>query len=128
MNVKHMMNIHRTIYCIASWCISNTTPTIRNKNIISLYSRRIIFTYLTTIVVGRHGNITMILISSFLFDGHDTETSRQNLSDSVIIGFPPSKTICFEKMREIFFLSNKLSVKEEKKFIYILTLEKKGII
>ena len=79
-------------------------------------------------VVGRHGNITMIRVSSFLFDGYDDETSTQNLSDYVITGVPPLKAICFETMREIFFLSKKLSVQEEKKFMSILTLEKKGMI
>ena len=84
MNAKLMMYIQSTIYCIESCSISNTSPTIRNKNIISLYSRRIILPYLTTIVVGRHGNITILRISSFLFDDHDDETSGQSLSDCVM--------------------------------------------
>ena len=100
----------------------------KNKTNIPFYSRRITFPCLTTIVVGRHGNKTMIRVSSFLFDGHDDEVSRQKLSGCVIIGLPSPKDICFEKMREIFFLNKKLSVQEEKKFISILTLEKKGII
>ena len=92
----------------------------KNKNIISLYSRRIIFPYLTTIVVGRHGNITILRISSFLFDDHDDETSGQSLSDCVLESL--RKPFSFDKMREIFFFYETLSEQEENKFISILTL------
>ena len=81
--------------------------TIRNKNNVHLYSLRNTFPYLTTIVFERHGNITMIRVSSFLFDGYDDKTSRQNSSDYVITGHPPSKAICLEQMREILSLNNK---------------------
>ena len=53
----------------------------KNKNIISLYSRRTILPYLFTIVVGRHGNITILRISSILFDD---KNSGQSLSDCVM--------------------------------------------
>ena len=103
MNVKPMMEIRRTIYCIDSCSISY----YKKQNNVHLYSLRNTFPYLTTIVFERHGNITMIRVSSFLFDGYDDKTSRQNLSDYVITGHPPSKAICLEQMREILSLNNK---------------------